>query len=114
MNNTKAIAFPNTINRPRLIGPIEIDTLITIFMAFFISFALGILILGFQAIVLVLFSIITTVATTFLYSFYKKNAKKGFLFHWLYVNNLFLPKYKGIEGLPSNFLPKGYECEFRD
>lgn len=110
----KVINFPNKINRPRLIGPLEADTVavgggsLTFF--YFLTNFLIVNSLVLKVIVIMALSFIVF----FLYIFYKKNAKKGFLLHWLYIRSIYLPKYKGYENLPQDFLPKGYEHEFRD
>lgn len=110
----KIINFPNKINHSRLIGPLESDTVAvgggTIMVSYFL---LGFLIVNGLILKLMLIAGLTTLAM-FLYSFYKRNAKKGFLLHWLYIKSIYLPKYEGFENLPKDFLPKGYEYEFRD
>lgn len=110
----KVINFPNKINRPRLIGPLEADTVGVVIGSFSLFyFLINFLIVNNLILKITLIGALSAVAI-FLYIFYKKNAKKGFLLHWLYIRSIYLPKYKGYENLPQDFLPKGYEYEFRD
>lgn len=110
----KVINFPNKINRSRLIGPLEADTVAVVGGSFiFFYFLINFLIVSSLVLKLIVIASLSLVVS-FLYVFYKKNAKKGFLLHWLYIRSIYLPKYKGYENLPQDFLPKGYEYEFRD
>lgn len=108
----RPIAFPDRIHRYRLITVIEADTFF-VAMGSFIVTTFGLAFLGLGGLA---FLIGGGVAGTFVYvyTFYKEKFKRGFLEHWLYVRGLKDPKYEGEEGLFLDFLPKGYDNEFRD
>ncbi|RDU66447.1 hypothetical protein [Helicobacter equorum] len=108
----RIIAFPDRIHRYRLITVIEADVF---FLAIgtFIGATIGLVLLGLGGLAFLLGGGISG-TFVYVYVFYKEKFKRGFLEHWLYVRGIRDIKYEGEEGLYQDFLPKGYENEFRD
>lgn len=108
----RIIEFPDRIHRQRLIAAVEADNLFIAVSSFgvtVITFAL--LGMGGEAFMV---GLGVGGLVTYVYVYYKERFKRGFFTHWCYVKNYRYPKYEGEEGLPKDFLPEGYENEFRD
>lgn len=108
----RIIEFPDRIHRQRLIAAIEADNLFIAAGSFFATvILLALLGMGGEAF---MGGLAVAGLIIYVYHYYKERFKRGFFTHWCYVKNYKYPKYEGEEGLPHNFLPEGYENEFRD
>ncbi|RDU53366.1 hypothetical protein CQA49_06880 [Helicobacter sp. MIT 00-7814] len=112
MAKERIIRFPDRIHRYRLITVIEAD----VFFLAAVSFVGIVFLLAFLGLKGKAFLIGAGISgtATYVYVFYKEKFKRGFLEHWAYTRGLRDPKYEGEEDLPIDFLPKGYDNEFRD
>lgn len=110
----RIIPFPNKINNPPLFRGIQIDILIVgaglcvgsfLLTAFFGG--------GIHSLFAVFFSLTLGLP---LYVYAKKKMNRGYVSHWFWSRGRkkFQTKKSDRDNLPSDFLPKGFQTEFKD
>lgn len=108
------LRFPDKINKPRMfrgryIDQITFTACASLVAYVFFAFTIGDL----HSFIGPLYM---GVLSWFGYGYAQKKMKRGYIYHWFWTRGQIniKPQKKHLDNLPADFLPKGYECEFRD